>query len=253
MGMAGPMVGAYVVTRSGGISAGGIRPLYFIAFLGTLVSVIFILNQLSTRRWGTPDRVNPNFFRDLREVFRQGRGLGKFAVIAAVTYLPHGMVIPFAQAFAREVKGADPYVLGAMVTGFALSPFLFGIPAGKLADKIGRRKVLLLIAPVFWASNLVLIWAPGPGFLIASGVLQGFFHMNLVLTGAMMFEMVRPEQMGRWVGTLRFFRMMPSAILALAAGVIWDEVGPQYVFLAYLAIDIFVRIPLLIKMPRHSS
>jgi hypothetical protein len=55
--------------------------------------------------------------------------------------------------------------------------------------------------------------------------------------------------MGRWVGMLRFFRMMPSAILALVAGVIWDRVGPQYVFLVYLAVDIFIRISFLLKMP----
>ena len=43
--------------------------------------------------------------------------------------------------------------------------------------------------------------------------------------------------------------MMPSAILALVAGVIWDSVGPPYVFLVRLAMDIFIRIPFLLKMP----
>lgn len=249
MGMLGPMLGAFVVTLFGGISSTGIRPLYFIAFFGTLGSFFLIQNQLSNKRWGTPDRMKPSFFRDVSQVFNQGRSLRGFIVISSITYLPMGMTIPFAQVFAREIKGADQYILGAMVTGFALSPFVFGIPVGRLADKIGRKKVLLLIAPIFWLSNLMLIWAPGPGFLVVSGILQGFFHMNIVLTAAMAFELVPPEQMGRWVGTLRFFRMMLSAIFALVAGVIWDIVGPPYLFLAFLGIDIFVRIPSLIRMP----
>jgi hypothetical protein len=39
------------------------------------------------------------------------------------------------------------------------------------------------------------------------------------------------------------------------AGVIWDKIGPEYVFLTIIATDIFIRIPLLIGMPEtlHSA
>jgi MFS family permease len=159
------------------------------------------------------------------------------------------MVIPFTQVFAREVKGADQFILGAMVTGFALTPFLLGIPLGRLADRIGRKKVLYLIAPLFWASNLILISAPSPLFLVVAGVLQGFLNMNLVVTGAMNFELVPPEQMGRWIGVSRCFRMLLAALTAYLAGVIWDNIGPQYLFLIIVGLDIIIRVPLLIGMP----
>ena len=55
------------------------------------------------------------------------------------------MVFPFATVFAHEFKGADEIVLGAMVTGAALTSVLFGIPLGRLADKVGRKRVLFLI------------------------------------------------------------------------------------------------------------
>ena len=32
--------------------------------------------------------------------------------------------------------------MGYMVTGFALTPLVFGIPFGRLADRIGRKKVI---------------------------------------------------------------------------------------------------------------
>jgi len=65
----------------------------------------------------------------------------------------------------------------------------------------------------------------------------------------MTFELVPPEQMGRWLGIVRFFRMLLAAGSAFVAGVIWDNVGPQYVFLAVIGLDLFIRIPLLIGMP----
>ena len=61
--------------------------------------------------------------------------------------------------------------------------------------------------------------------------------------------LVPPEQMGRWTGILRLFRMVLSAGAVYLAGVIWDNIGPQYLFLAVIGLDLFIRIPLLIGMP----
>ena len=58
-----------------------------------------------------------------------------------------------------------------------------------------------------------------------------------------------PEQMGRWLGINRLFRMVLSAILALTAGIIWDQIGPQYVFIGFVAVDVMIRIPLLVTIP----
>ena len=249
LGIAGPMLGALLVATFGGVNVSGIRPLFFVSLVGTIITFLLILTQLSNRRWASPGETSPNFFKDLSQVFKQGHNLKRWLVIASIGYLPMGMIIPFTQVFAHEFKGAEQYILGAMVTGFALTPLVLGIPLGRLADRIGRKKVLYLTAPLFWVSNLVLIWAPGPGFLIAAGVLQGFLHIYLTVTGAVGVELVPPEQMGRWIGVIRMFRLLLAAGAAFIAGVIWDKIGPEYLFLTFIGLDLFVRIPLLIGMP----
>jgi sugar phosphate permease len=95
----------------------------------------------------------------------------------------------------------------------------------------------------------MLIWAPNSGFLIVAGILQGFIYVSGVIEGAMTFELVPAEQMGIWTGTVRFFRMLLAAGAVYLAGVIWDNIGPQYLFLTIIGLDLFIRLPLLIGMP----
>lgn len=249
LGIAAPMLGAWLVTTFGGINVIGIRPLFFLCLVGTAATFLLILTQLSNRRWERPGEAKLGFFKDLAQVFEQGRNLKRWLVIVSINFLPMGMVLPFTQPFAHEIKGAEQYILGAMVTGFALTPLLLGIPIGRLADKIGRKRVLYLTIPLVWVSSLMLIWAPSSGFLVVAGILQGFYFVSAVVMGAMTFELVPPEQMGRWLGIARFFRLLLAAGAAYLAGIIWDNAGPQYVFLTVIGLDLFIKIPLLIGMP----
>ena len=81
-----------------------------------------------------------------------------------------------------------------------------------------------------------------------------FFILNYLYIGApvawaMERELVSPEQMGRWLGITRCFRMLINACMVFLCGLIWDKVAPQYVFLAFIALDLTLRVPLLITMP----
>ncbi len=249
MGIGGPALGGYLVTRAGGVSVDNIRPLFFISAAGAVVSFILILTSLSGAGGRKGSVAKPGFFKGLSEVFEKGKGLKRFLIISALAYLPNGMVIPYTQVFARDAKGADAGTLAAMVAAFAIMPMVLGIPLGKLADRFGRKKVLYIAGPLFWASNILLILAPNSYALIASGALQGFFTVSMVISAAMTFEMVPKEYISRWMGVQRFFRMIFAAAAALLAGYLWDKVGLQYVFLAVVALDALIRIPLLISIP----
>jgi len=157
LGLLGPMVGASLVATFGGITLHGIRPLFYISLADTLSTFILVRTQLSNRNWERQGKTKRNMMGDLFQVFKYGHNLKRFLLISTIIHLPYGMLIPFTQPFAHEVKGADEFVLGSMVTGCALTPLLFGIPLGRLADRIDRKKVLCLIAPLFWVSRFFII------------------------------------------------------------------------------------------------
>jgi MFS family permease len=248
LGIVGPILGTLIVASSGDIDADAIRPLFVVALLITLGTFVFILTQLSRQRWGMGG-TGRAVFRDLGDVMRQGRYLKRWLVIAAIGQLPLGMVFAFSQVYAYEVKGADAVVLGAMATAAAVGSIALAVPLGRLADRIGRKRVLYLTIPLFSLSCLVLIWAPGPLALVAAGALQSFYYIGGPVAAAMERELVPSSQMGRWIGIARVAKMLVSATMVLVAGAIWDRVGPEYVFLAFVAIDLGIRLPLLVTMP----
>ena len=249
LGMAGPMLAAWLVALYGGVHTGGIRPLFFFGLMITIGTFVIVLTQLSGQKWVKADMRKPHLVKDIVQVFEGGRHLKKWLVITSVSQLPLGMVFPFTQVFAYQMKGAHELVLGAMVTGSALASIVFAIPLGRLADRIGRKKVLYITIPLFWLSILMLILAPSPALLVVAGILQGFYFIGAPITAAIEREMVPPEQMGRWIGITRLFKLATSALLALSAGIIWDRIGPQYVFLLFVGIDLLIRMPLLIRIP----
>jgi MFS transporter, ACDE family, multidrug resistance protein len=249
LGMIGPMLATWMVSLSGGVGVGGIRPLFFAGLIVTAGTFIIVLLQLSERRWAPKGGSHLHLWKGITEVLRSGGPLKRWLAISAISQLPLGMVFPFTQVFAHSVKGANEFILGAMVTGSALASIVLAIPLGRLADRIGRKKVLYVAIPLFWLSNLLLIWAPSPAFLVIAGVLQGFYFIGVTVVAAIERELVPSEYMGRWVGVNRFFKLVLGAVLALLAGLIWDRIGPLYVFIIYVGIDALIRMPLLIGMP----
>jgi hypothetical protein len=248
LGMLGPMVGALLVAGFGGVTTAGIRPLFYGALIATAVSFVIVMTQLSPKRWGMPHSARPNLFKDLGQVLKEGKHLKKWLVIASISQLPLAMVFPFSQVFAHN-KGANQFVLGAMVTGASLASIVLAIPLGRLADRIGRKPVLYLTVPLFWLSNLLLVLAPNQFMLVFAGTMQGFYYLGAPITAAIERELIPADQMGRWVGITRMFKMFSNACMAFVGGIMWDKIGPQYVFLFFIGVDLFIRMPLLISLP----
>lgn len=252
----GPLAGAGIVAALGGVdlpsgetNVGGMRWLFFVSFAGIAGAFIFLALQLTATYGHTMAGMSAGFFRDVSEVLSKGKNLKRWVIVAGSTWLPHGMIVPFAPVYAHEVKGAEELVLGLMVAAMALVPLFFGIPIGRLADRIGRKRAIYLITPLAFASNLLLVTAPVPWILVFVGVLQGFYMVGMVLTGAMTAEMVPREHIGRWMGIIGLCNGLVSGSAAFLAGYIWDHTAPVYVFAAAVGLDLFIRIPLLVSMP----
>ena len=153
------------------------------------------------------------------------------------------------QLYAHQVKGADQYLLGVMATATVVARVAFGIPLGRLADKLGRKRVIYMVTPLWYAANILLVLSPNAITLVLSAALQVFYSLSSGITSAMTLELVPVEEQGKWSGVLGLFSGLLTIPAPILGGFIWRELGPVYVFLIPVAFDILLRIPLLATVP----
>lgn len=192
-GLVAPMVGAWIISLSGGMSAAGLRPLYavqFALFVGILILLLawfrdptIVRSSLNTRR----------FVTGFTEVFKQGPDVVRLIVIISMMALPWSMTQPFMPLFAHQFRGADEFILGGFAVAVSIPSLILAIPLGRLADRYGRKSLLFALAPLCYTANPLLILAPGPGMVLAAGLFFGFNSISVAIASAMTAEMMPKE------------------------------------------------------------
>jgi len=250
-GLVAPLLAAALVAGFGGVNVAGLRPLYLVRFAVALLMLglmAWLLRELPNLR-GSGGVQHFSFRRDMRELFTGRAPLKRWIAVSALGWLPSVMATPFLLLYAHEIKGADAYTLGLMGSATTSVGLLMGIPLGRLADRIGRKRVLYLLAPANYVSWGLLVLAPGPLVLVIAAGLWGFAQLALIVSEAMSNELVPLPQIGRWQGLLALFRGLISIPAPLVSGFLWDKLEPASIFLLPAVLDFCVRLPVLATIP----
>jgi len=245
----GPAAAAVVITLLGGVTAHGIRVLYWIYFLAGVVPTVYVYRNLpEIQRSRLPSR-RANALADLGEVFERGRGLRLYMALVATSEFTMFMLLTFLYPYAYEVGFATPAVLGLMSTAATLAEVVFSTVFGRMADRLGRRRVYLYLVPVFTAANVLLVLWPKSIIMIVAGFMFGFRMIGAVVYSSIGPELVPSDCIGRWRGILGLVAGLAHMVAPVTGGYLWERLGPQAVFLAAMAVDLFVAVPLILALP----
>ena len=246
IGLVTPMAGAWIISVSGGMNVAGLRPIYAIQFALFAVILVLLLAWFHEPAIIKSFQNRRHFFTDFTEVFKQGPDVVRVMIIISMMALPWSMTQPFMPLFALQFKGADEFVLGGFAVAVSIPALILAIPLGRLADQHGRKKLLFVLAPLCYVANLLLILATGPGMVLAAGLFFGFNSLSVAIASAMTAEMMPKKQMGRWIGTINLAKGLIAIPAPLIGGFLWEQVGPEYVFVFSIVIDVLIRLPLLL-------
>ncbi len=224
----GAFAGPLIAMAAMAFYAADLRTVLWLGVVPALLSVA-ILGFLVRE----PERVatgprKPGF--DLATARQLGRG---FWIVTGLAGLI--MLARFSEAFlvlkAQDQGLANQWVPLVMVV-MSLVYSVAAYPAGVLADRWGRKGLLLAGLGLLVAADLVLGVVPGTGALFAGVALWGL-HMGLtqgILT-ALVADHVPAHLRGTGFGLFNLVSGVALLIASLGAGMIWDRFGPGATFL----------------------
>jgi len=167
-----------------------------------------------------------------------GANLAQFALLVGVNGLVGALVgqerslVPLLGERVFAVGSSTALML--FIVSFGIAKAAANLAAGYFADRIGRRKVLL----VGWAFGvpvpLALMLAPGWGWVIAANVLLGINQgLAWSSTVVMKIDLAGPRQRGLAMGLNEFAGYLAVAISAIATGWLASRYGlrPEPLFL----------------------
>ena len=244
-----PTAAAVLITLFGGITVQSIRNLYWIQFAARLILFLYVYKNLTDVERPNSKPKGLDVAAEFGEVFRRGTAVKRWILFQSVNMFTATMLFTFRYPYIYDVKGASQYIIGGVATATLVTEALFSTVIGRFADKVGRKKAFYILIPLFSAANLALILAPTPRWLLLAGFLMGFRMIATFSYGSMTPELVPPECLGRWRGLIGLFTGLACIPAPVIGGLIWERLGPEWVFIAITAIDLLVRTPLLYSVP----
>ncbi|HDN01832.1 MAG TPA: MFS transporter, partial [Candidatus Bathyarchaeota archaeon] len=243
-----PVIAGIIVTQLGGISVRAIRPLFYLAFIVSASATLWVYLKLKDTG-PAPNLKSESFIRGFRSIFEGRWWLKRWLIVELLGSFTFGSTIPFVMVYAAQIKGADAMTLGLMGAALSLVATFFSIPFGRLADKIGRKKMILLIRPALYLSYILLILAPSPTFLILAFALRGLLWSGVNVYASMQMELVPATDRGRWGGTINTFRSIVRIPAPVVGGLLWTYVDPAFPFIFLILVDSIIRMPILWTVP----
>lgn len=137
----------------------------------------------------------------------------------------------------------DAVTLGWIPTAYLLAQAITLIPAGRLADIYGRRRIFMLGACVFAVTSLLASLSPSAPFFIACRVAQGVAGAMVFSTSvALLTSVFPPNQKGRVLGINSATVYVGLSIGPTVGGIMTETFGWRSVFLVMVPLAVLAAV-----------
>ena len=144
------------------------------------------------------------------------------------------MLSRFSEAFLVLVgtrAGLTPAFAPIALVAMNLAYLLSAYPVGKLSDRMEKPQLLVFGCAILAIANFTLAFASTPVLLVVGSLLWGL-HMGFTegIFAAMVANSAPKDLRGSAFGIFNLLRGLVLLAASVAAGILWDKVGPQATF-----------------------
>ena len=167
--------------------------------------------------------------------------------------LDQTIMAPALPAVAGDLGGIDQ--IPAVITAYLVAATVVMPTYGKLGDRFGRPRVLLVAIGVFMGGAVLCGVAQSMAALVLARIIQGAGGGGLMIGAqAVLGEVVSPRERGRYLGLLSGVYILAAVGGPLLGGFVVDYLSWRLIFAGYLPLGllalIMVRRTLLLPAPQ---
>lgn len=164
---------------------------------------------------------------------RERRTLAWMCVLIGVNQLGFGAIIPVMPLYAQSF-GVSQAAIGTTIAVYGLARLFTGIPAGRIADRFGRRSALAFGGIVSALGNVWCAYAGTFAELVVARFAAGL-GAGITLTAGMIVlaDISTPARRGRVMAIYQGVFLFAVGIGPLPGGLMAERLGLEVPFLAY--------------------
>jgi sugar porter (SP) family MFS transporter len=178
-----------------------------------------------------------------------GRTIYFFGALGGVLFGYDTGVISGALLFIPNDFKLSPFLQGAIVAGLLLGAMIGAAFAGRLSDRLGRRRLIIIAAVVFIAGALVCAFAPTVSVLIAGRVILGLAVGSAALVVPLYLSEIAPTEVRGAITSLNQLMIVGGILVAFIVNAILASSGNWRLMLGLAAVPAMILLVGMLFMP----
>ena len=163
--------------------------------------------------------------------------LKRLLVSDVIIRMCEGMTGVLTILYVTNVKGLSATRYGTLIAIQMTTSILIYIPAGKIADRVGRKPFVILTFVCFALFPLFLVLASSFAMLIVAFVIGGLREIGEPARKAMIVDFAQQNLRARSVGLYYLIRGLSITPAAAVGGLLW-KISPQAPFVSAAVIGL---------------
>lgn len=223
-----PIVGGLVIARQRVVP--GVRLLLTVTLLLSVITVVALIRVRIRRTEGAAINIGG--------VWRSFPSSLRWLLLSDVFIRTcEGLVDVFLVIFATTIVGISAPRYGVLVAVQMIAAIAVYIPAGRIADRIGRKPFVIATFVAFSLFPLAVVVARSFAGLVLAFIVGGLRELGEPSRKALIVDFAQPAIRARTIGLYYFIRSLAIAPAAFVGGLLWER-RPSLPFLAALIIGL---------------
>lgn len=174
----------------------------------------------------------------LIDLVRRNRILLWICAVIAVNQLGFGIVVPVLPLYADSFH-VPQVAIGLAVAVYGLGRVFFNFPMGQLADRLGRKRVVLIGELITAAGSLLCAFAPSFEWLLVFRFIGGVGAATVITgTQVMVTDIATPENRGRIMSVYQGWFLFAVGLGPTPGGLLASWLGLQAPFIAFALLSL---------------